>query len=122
MAETEAPKVAVIVPARNEAENLAELLPEIEAALRGTPHEIVLVDDGSDDGTPGVITRLAAAGMAVRRVAHARSLGKSAAMMTGVIAARAPLVVTLDGDGQNDPRFIPDLVRHFDDPAVGLVA
>ena len=42
--------------------------------------------------------------------------------MTGVLAARAPIVVTLDGDGQNDPRFIPDLVRHFDDPRVGLVA
>jgi dolichol-phosphate mannosyltransferase len=122
MAPANEPKVAVVVPARNEAENLAELLPEIAAALGETPHEIILVDDGSSDDTAAVVARLAAGGMAARCVAHGRSLGKSAAVMTGVVAARAPIVVTLDGDGQNDPRFIPDLISHFDDPEVGLVA
>jgi dolichol-phosphate mannosyltransferase len=122
MTPPEGPKVAVVVPARNEADNLAELLPEIKAALGATPHEIVVVDDGSTDGTAGVVAQLAGGGMAVARIAHARSLGKSAAVMTGVMAARAPLVVTLDGDRQNDPRFIPDLLRHFEDPRIGLVA
>src|SRR5258706_13683604 len=112
MAPTDAPEVTVVVPARNEAENLAELLPEIAAVLGKTPHEIVLVDDGSTDDTAAVVMRLAGAGLAARRVAHARALGKSAAVMTGVIAARAPIVVTLDGDRQNDPRFIPDLLSH----------
>jgi dolichol-phosphate mannosyltransferase len=122
MASLQGPEVAVIVPARNEAENLAELLPEIAASFGQTPYEIVIVDDGSTDDTAVVVARLAASGIAARSIAHARSLGKSAAMMTGVIAARAPVVVTLDGDGQNDPRFIPDLIRHFDDPKLGLVA
>lgn len=122
MAPLDGPIVAVVVPARNEAENLAELLPEIKAALGATPHEIVVVDDGSTDDTAKVVARLAQGGMAVACVTHPRSLGKSAAVMTGVIAARAPLVVTLDGDRQNDPRFIPDLLRQFEDPRIGLVA
>src|SRR5260221_14301463 len=113
MAPTDPPEVTVVVPARNEAENLAELLPEIAAALGKTPHEIILVDDGSTDDTAGVVTRLAGGGMAARRVAHARALGKSAAAMTGVIAARAPIAVTLDGDRQNHPRFTPHPPRHF---------
>lgn len=116
------PAVSVVIPAHNEAENLATLIPEIAAALGATQHEIVVVDDASTDVTPAVIDRLAAGGIAVRRLRHARSLGQSAAVMTGVIAARGPLVVTLDGDGQNDPKFIPAMLGALDDPGVGLVA
>ncbi len=114
--------LSVVIPARNEAENLAELIPEIAAAVAGRPYEVVVVDDGSTDGTPAALARLAGQGLPVRRVVHRRSLGQSAALMTGVRAATGDIVVTLDGDGQNDPRFIPDLVQALDDPTVGLVA
>jgi len=118
----EPPAVSVVIPAHNEAQNLATLIPEIAASLAGTPHEIVIVDDASTDDTPTLIERLATGGTHVRRVKHPRSLGQSAAVMTGVMSARGPLVVTLDGDGQNDPRFIPEMIRALDDPAVGIVA
>lgn len=114
--------VSVVIPAHNEAENLATLVPEIAANLGGTAHEIIIVDDASTDDTPALIERLAASGISVRRLKHPRSLGQSAAVMTGVVAARGSLVVTLDGDGQNDPRFIPEMIRALDDPAVGIVA
>jgi glycosyltransferase involved in cell wall biosynthesis len=116
------PAVSVVIPAHNEAANLATLIPEIAASLGETPHEIVIVDDASTDDTPALIDRLAAGGIAVRRLRHPRSLGQSAAVMTGVVAAHGPLVVTLDGDGQNDPRFIPEMLRALDDSSVGIVA
>ena len=72
---------------------------------------MVYVDDGSSDGTEAELTRLMAQHPWLRRVRHAQSCGQSAAVRTGVAAARAPLVVTLDGDGQNDPAFIPALLR-----------
>jgi dolichol-phosphate mannosyltransferase len=116
------PAVSVVIPAHNEAENLATLVPEIAAALGAMPHEIVVVDDASTDVTSAIVDQLASEGIAVRRLRHPRSLGQSAAVMTGVIAARGPLVVTLDGDGQNDPKFIPAMLKALDDPAVGIVA
>ncbi len=116
------PAVSVVIPAHNEAENLAGLIPEIAASLGSMPHEIVIVDDASTDDTPALVDRLATGGIRVRRLQHPRSLGQSAAVMTGVVAARGSLVVTLDGDGQNDPRFIPEMLRALDDPGVGIVA
>jgi dolichol-phosphate mannosyltransferase len=115
-------RLSVVVPARNEAENLRELVPEIAAAVAGIAHEIVIVDDGSTDDTAAAVERLASEGLAVRRVVHRASLGQSAALMSGVLAARADIVATLDGDGQNDPRFIPELVKGLADDKIGLVA
>ncbi len=114
--------LSVVVPARNEAENLRELVPEIARAVGELRHEIVIVDDGSTDNTAAVLAGLAREGFSVRRVAHRASLGQSAALMTGVLAARAAIVATLDGDGQNDPGFIPALVKGLADAKVGLVA
>jgi len=114
--------LSVVVPARNEAENLRELVPEIARAVGELSHEIVIVDDGSTDNTAAVLEGLAREGFSVRRVAHRASLGQSAALMTGVLAARAAIVATLDGDGQNDPGFIPALVKGLADAKVGLVA
>ena len=117
-----APAVSVVIPAHNEAENLASLLPEITSVLRAIPHEIVVVDDASTDTTPQVLRSLATGGIPVRRLSHRTSLGQSAAVMAGVVAARGPLVVTLDGDGQNDPKFIPAMLQALEDPGVGIVA
>jgi dolichol-phosphate mannosyltransferase len=114
--------LSVVIPARNEADNLAELIPEIAIAVGNTAYEVVVVDDGSTDGTAAALDRLAAEGLPVRRVAHARSLGQSAALWSGVRAARGTIIVTLDGDGQNDPAPIPRFLASFDDPLVGLVA
>ena len=119
------PAVAVVVPVRNEAGNIAPLVAEIAAALDGQwPFEVVYVDDGSSDGTEAELKRLKALHPWLRSVRHKHSCGQSAAVRTGVFAARAPLVVTIDGDGQNDPRFIPEMVRALEagGPRIGLIA
>ena len=118
------PQLSVVVPVRNEAGNLAPLIADIENACATLgPYEIVYVDDGSSDATPGVLAALAAERPHLRVVTHRFSCGQSAAVRTGVRAARAPVVVTLDGDGQNDPSFIPAMVQALAQggPAAGLV-
>jgi dolichol-phosphate mannosyltransferase len=119
------PAVSVVVPVRNEAGNIALLVAEIAIALEGQwSFEVVYVDDGSTDGTEAELKGLMTQHAWLRRVRHKQSCGQSAAVRTGVAAARAPIVVTLDGDGQNDPAFIPALVRALEagNPRVGLVA
>ncbi len=107
----EAPALSVVVPVRDEADNIEPLVTEIRAALAGRePFEIVYVDDGSTDATAAVLRRLGADIPALRTVRHRAGCGQSAAIASGVKAARAPLVVTLDGDGQNDPADIPRLL------------
>jgi len=119
------PAVSVVVPMRNEAENIAQLVAEIAAALTGRwPFEIVYVNYGSTDTTESALTGLMAERSWLRQVKHAASCGQSAAVRSGVEAARAPVVATLDGDGQNDPSFIPALLRALEAgaPRIGLVA
>lgn len=102
--------VSVVIPCRNEAENLAFLLDEIERALVGRDYEIVVVDDGSTDRTAEMLAaRMAATGGRLRHVRHDRSAGQSAAVRSGVWHAAKDIVVTMDGDGQNDPAYLPKL-------------
>ncbi len=118
------PAVAVVVPVRNEAGNIGPLVQEIAAALAGREFEIIVVNDGSRDGTEAELTELMRNLPRLRLIRHVVSCGQSAAVRTGVIAARAPVVVTLDGDGQNDPAFIPALIDPIinGQPRLGLVA
>ncbi|HZT25248.1 MAG TPA: glycosyltransferase family 2 protein [Pseudolabrys sp.] len=119
------PAVSVVVPVRNEAGNIAPLVAEIATALEEQwPFEVIYVDDGSRDGTAAELSRLTAQYSWLRWMRHKQSCGQSAAVRTGVRAARGALVVTIDGDGQNDPKFIPALVRALDAGAsrIALVA
>jgi len=93
----------------NEAENIPVLADEIAAAMQGRAFETIFVNDGSSDGTEAVLKKLGATRPWLRQIKHAQSCGQSAAIRSGVRAARAPIVATLDGDGQNDPAFLPKL-------------
>jgi len=105
------PAVSVVVPVRNEAENVGPLADEIAAALTGRwTFELIYVNDGSSDGTEATLGALKRERPWLRQVKHEVSCGQSAAVRSGVAAARAPFVATLDGDGQNDPSFIPALL------------
>ncbi len=117
-------RVSVVVPARNEAGNIAPLLAEIEAALTDYfPFEIIYVNDGSTDATADELHKLMISRDFLRVLTHAGSCGQSAAVRTGVRAARSLLVITLDGDGQNDPAFIPDFLQTIENAgqSCGLV-
>jgi glycosyltransferase involved in cell wall biosynthesis len=111
-----APELSVVVPVFDEEENLPVLAAEIGAALAtaGREWELVFVDDGSTDASPAVLARLAAADPRLRVVRHRRNAGLSAALATGFRVARAPVVVTLDADLQNDPADIPRLLAELE--------
>ena len=111
------PEISVVVPVCNEAENVEPLAREIHAALGDRAYEMIFVDDGSTDDTALNLRRLKNELPAMRVLSHSFRSGQSAAVASGVRAARAPWVATLDGDGQNDPADIPKLVAARDQPA-----
>ena len=104
--------LSVVIPAKNEQDNIAPLVKEIVTALRGVcSFEILYVDDGSTDNTYHVLRQLSLSHYPqLRVIRHAFSVGQSTAVHTGVNHARGELVVTLDADGQNDPADIPALL------------
>lgn len=104
------PRLAVVVPVKDEEDNIDSLLAEIHAALAGEEFEVVYVDDGSRDATPARLEAARARYPRLRVVTHRHAAGQSAALWSGIAAARAPLIATLDGDGQNDPADIPKLL------------
>jgi len=119
------PLVSVVVPAFNEAGNLPGLVDEVVAALRGhLAFELIVVDDHSTDDTLAVLQAAKARCPELRVLSHARQCGQSTGLRTGIRAARAPWVATLDGDGQNDPADLPRLLaaRDAGPPDVKLYA
>jgi len=118
-------EVSIVVPVRNEAGNVAPLIEEIAAALDGRwRYEIIYVNDGSTDATPAVIAAIMKSRANLRRIDHASSSGQSAAVRSGGRAAHGAIVATLDGDGQNNPAFLPDLIAAVQNGGgrVGLAA
>src|SRR5438309_11250498 len=99
----EPPTVSIVVPVFDEEGAAPALAREIAGVFAAEPHEIVFVDDASRDGTRAALLALASELPMLRVLAHARNAGQSRALRTGVMAARATSIVTLDGDGQNDP-------------------
>ncbi len=114
-------KLSVVVPVRNEQDNIAPLIGEIRAALDGVvDYEIVYVNDGSTDATPQRLAEVGASCPQLRVVNHKFSCGQSTAVRSGVKAASGDWIATLDGDGQNDPADIPKLIAALA-PGVDLV-
>jgi dolichol-phosphate mannosyltransferase len=103
-------ETSVVVPVCNEEENVEPLAREIHAALGAQSYEMLFVDDGSTDATVAILNRLKAELPSLRVLRHSFRSGQSAAVASGVRAARAAWVATLDGDGQNDPADIPKLM------------
>ena len=104
--------LAIVIPVLNEAESIASLLEEIAAALTGQAgYEIIVVDDGSTDATRAELSRCRERCPTLRVIRHRTRCGQSAAIATGIAAARSAWIVTLDGDGQNNPADIPRLYR-----------
>ncbi|MFZ0614215.1 MAG: glycosyltransferase family 2 protein [Desulfobacterales bacterium] len=106
--------ISIVVPIHNEADNIAALVVEIRAAVDGRhDYEIIYIDDHSTDHGPEVLTALQESFPRLRCVRHARRSGQSVALLTGVKAARHRLILTLDGDGQNDPADIEKILAPF---------
>jgi dolichol-phosphate mannosyltransferase len=103
----ENPALSVVVPLYNEEDNVAALQREVDEALSGMDYELVLVDDGSKDATVSRVEQ----GPRVRLLCFEKNAGQSAAMHAGIHAARGAVVVTMDGDLQNDPKDIPQLLK-----------
>src|ERR1700690_2246683 len=103
--------LSIVIPVKDEAGNIAPLVTEIGAALDGggVDYEIVYVDDGSSDATAAEIVRLQTSNRRLRLVRHGKSCGQSAAIRSGVKAARGAWIATLDGNGKNAPADTPPL-------------
>ncbi|MBT7479375.1 MAG: glycosyltransferase family 2 protein, partial [Gammaproteobacteria bacterium] len=102
--------LSIVIPVCNEEESIGTLVNEIDQVLeRSLGYEIIVVDDGSRDATLSVLSELKQGLDQLRVVRHLQNSGQSTAIRTGVKAANAPWIATLDGDGQNDPADIPKL-------------
>lgn len=104
------PEISLVIPLYNEVENIRPLQRELRAALAGYSHEVILVDDGSTDGTAAAVEITPE----VRLLEFTKNAGQSAAMLAGMQAARGAVIVLLDGDLQNDPQDIPTLLAEIE--------
>ncbi|WP_031435444.1 glycosyltransferase family 2 protein [Methylomarinum vadi] len=121
-------EISVVVPVFNEAENIEPLLHEIVDAMGpSSTYEIIYIDDGSNDQSPQILQQAAQRITNLRVLRHRQSRGQSAAIHSGVMAARYNIIATLDGDGQNDPADIPRLWQVFqqqrsENPSLWMIA
>ena len=112
-----APDISVVVPALNESESLPELVSRIDAAVTGMgrTYEVWIIDDGSTDGTTGVVDRLREGNPSVHSIQFTRNYGKAAALSAGFANATGTYVITMDADLQDDPAEIPALVAKLEE-------
>ena len=113
---SDAVELSVVVPVHNEAGNAANLVREIASALEGRAYEMLFVNDASTDSTLDELIEVRKEVPQLRILTHRKNAGQSRAIRTGVMHARAPIVGTLDGDGQNDPADLPELYRTLTRP------
>jgi len=106
-------KFSIVVPIFNEGEIIKELVEEIYLSLNELDFEVLLIDDGSKDNTIEIVRSLKSKYKSLRLISHEKNIGQSAAIRTGVKFSKFPVIVTLDGDGQNDPKDIPKLINIF---------
>src|SRR3954451_6189683 len=116
-------QLSVVIPIRNEAPCLEELHRELTDTLArgGQSYEIIVVDDGSTDGSFDILARLQAFDAHLRVIRFRRNFGQTAAFSAGFAHARGRVIVTSDGDLQNDPRDIPAMVRRLEDGNLDIV-
>lgn len=108
-------EISLVIPVYNEQDNLQPLIEEIHTALhKHFSFEIIVVDDGSQDNSKNILSNLVKEHSYLRAIFHSKNLGQSTSISTGVAAARYSWVITLDGDGQNDPTDIPELIQQLE--------
>ena len=107
--------ISIVIPIYNEQDNIIQLIKEVRASLeKKINYEIIVVDDGSDDNTYEVINKIKKINKNITIISHKKNYGQSIGLRTGIIEANSEYIVTLDGDGQNDPRDILKLIKSFD--------
>ena len=108
-------EVSVVIPVKDERDNVEPLAAELGTALRDYRHELLFVDDGSSDGTFEILRRLAVSQRdgSIRVIRLRRNYGQSAAMLAGIEQSRGSIIATLDGDRQNDPADIPRMISQL---------
>jgi len=120
-------QVSIVIPIKNEAENIGGLIDQIQSSCKGVAEfEVIVVDDGSTDGSAAVVKACQKDAANLRLLKHDRSGGQTAAVHSGVLAAHGAIIATLDGDGQNPPAELPNLLAPLIAPEapsrLGLVA
>ncbi len=107
--------ISIVIPIYNEQNNIIQLIKEVRSALeKKINYEIIIIDDGSNDNTYEVVNKIKKIKKNVNIISHKKNYGQSIALRTGIIEANNEYIVTLDGDGQNDPRDILKLIKSFD--------
>lgn len=118
---TDLPDLTVLIPVYNERENIGPVVDEVLDAIDGHAAELLVIDDGSDDGTGDVVESMLALNPQLHFIRHPNRAGKSAALRTGALNARGRWMATMDGDGQDDPHDMLALTKEVDLKTIGSV-